>query len=73
MLLVLPSSHSSPVSVTPLPQHEPSGEFTHALAVSSQLSVEPNLSLNWITLPNGAFTSKLIGSRITYTVTPNYN
>ena len=39
MLLVLPSSHSSPVSVTPLPQHEPSGEFTHALAVSSQLSV----------------------------------
>jgi hypothetical protein len=38
--------------------------------VSSQLSVEPNLSLNWITLPTGDFTSKLIGSRITYTVTP---
>jgi hypothetical protein len=38
--------------------------------VSSQLSVEPSLSLNWITLPTGDFTSKLIGSRITYTVTP---
>ena len=36
----------------------------------AQLSVEPNLSLNWITLPTGDFTSKLIGSRITYTVTP---
>ena len=38
--------------------------------VSPQISVEPNISLNWITLPTGSFTTKLFGSRATYTVTP---
>jgi hypothetical protein len=38
--------------------------------VSPRLSVEPNLSLNWITLPTGEFTTRLVGSRLTYTVTP---
>ena len=38
--------------------------------VSPQLSIEPNISLNWITLPTGDFTTKLVGSRITYTMTP---
>jgi hypothetical protein len=38
--------------------------------VSPQLSVEPNISLNWITLPTGDFTTTLLGSRITYTMTP---
>jgi diguanylate cyclase (GGDEF)-like protein len=38
--------------------------------VSSQLSIEPNLSLNWIALPTGTFTARLAGSRITYTMTP---
>jgi hypothetical protein len=38
--------------------------------VSPQLSLEPSISLNWIDLPTGSFTTRLVGSRITYTVTP---
>ncbi|HUR35870.1 MAG TPA: DUF5916 domain-containing protein [Vicinamibacterales bacterium] len=38
--------------------------------LSSRLSVEPSLTLNWITLPAGSFSSRLFGSRITYTATP---
>ena len=37
---------------------------------SSRLSVEPTATLNWIDLPAGHFSSRLIGSRITYTATP---
>ena len=35
-----------------------------------QFSVQPSMSVNWITLPQGAFTSKLASTRLTYTVTP---
>ena len=28
------------------------------------------MSINWIDLPTGSFTTKLVGSRVTYTVTP---
>ncbi|MEQ1908615.1 MAG: DUF5916 domain-containing protein [Vicinamibacterales bacterium] len=38
--------------------------------VSPQLSVEPNIVINWIDLPTGSFTTKLVGSRITFTLTP---
>jgi hypothetical protein len=38
--------------------------------VSARFSLEPNLSINWIDLPTGAFTTKLVGSRVTYTMTP---
>ncbi len=38
--------------------------------VSPQLSLEPNVSVNWITLPTGDFRTTLVGSRVTYTVTP---
>ena len=38
--------------------------------VSPQLSVEPGLSINRVTLPFGAFTSNIVSSRVTYTVTP---
>jgi uncharacterized protein DUF5916 len=38
--------------------------------VFSQLSVEPNVSINWIDLPTGSFTTKLVGSRMTYTLSP---
>jgi hypothetical protein len=38
--------------------------------VSSQLSIEPTYTVNRVTLVEGAFTSHLLGSRITYTVTP---
>ena len=40
------------------------------LNLSSQISVEPSIALNWFQLPTGDFSQKLIGSRITYTVTP---
>ena len=38
--------------------------------VSSQLSLEPTYTVNRVTLVQGAFTSHLAGSRITYTMTP---
>lgn len=38
--------------------------------MSPQLSVEPSLSINWIELPTGSFTTTLLGSRVTYTMTP---
>ncbi len=40
------------------------------LNVSPQLSVEPSIALNWLSLPAGDFTQKLVGSRVTYTMTP---
>jgi hypothetical protein len=38
--------------------------------VTPRFSLEPNISANWIDLPSGAFTTTLVGSRVTYTVTP---
>lgn len=38
--------------------------------VSSQLGIEPNISLNWIDLPQGSFTNTVLGARTTFTVTP---
>jgi hypothetical protein len=40
--------------------------------VTSQFSVEPNFSINAVDLPvpNGSFTAKLLGPRVTYTMTP---
>jgi len=35
-----------------------------------QLSIEPSLSINWVELVEGSFTTTLIGSRVTYTMTP---
>ncbi len=40
------------------------------LNLSPRLSVEPSLTLNWLTLPAGAFTNVLTGGRITFTLTP---
>lgn len=40
------------------------------LNLSPQLSVEPNVSINWVDLPHGAFTSHVIGSRVSYSMTP---
>jgi hypothetical protein len=34
------------------------------------LAVEPSISLNWIDIPQGAFTNTVVGGRATYTVTP---
>ena len=38
--------------------------------LTRQLSVEPGLSLNWIDLPEGSFTTELVTARTTFTVTP---
>jgi hypothetical protein len=40
--------------------------------VTSQFSVEPNFSMNAVELPvpNGSFTAKLFGPRVTFTMTP---
>jgi hypothetical protein len=38
--------------------------------ITSQLSVEPSLSVNWVDLAEGSFTTHLIASRVTYTMTP---
>jgi hypothetical protein len=38
--------------------------------VSNQISVEPSLSLNWVDLAQGSFVTRLVGSRVTYTMTP---
>ena len=38
--------------------------------VSPQLSIEPGLSINRVSLPFGDFTTKLVSSRVTYTITP---
>jgi hypothetical protein len=38
--------------------------------MTPQLSVEPRVSVDRVDLPQGSFTSRLIGSRVTYTMTP---
>jgi uncharacterized protein DUF5916 len=38
--------------------------------VGSQLSVEPTYQLNLVDLTEGSFTNQLVGSRVTYTMTP---
>ena len=38
--------------------------------VTPQVSIEPNYSVNWVDLAEGSFTTHLLGTRVTYTVTP---
>ena len=40
------------------------------VSVTDALSIEPNYSLNKVTLEQGRFTAHLLGTRITYTMTP---
>lgn len=40
------------------------------LELTPRLSVEPGLSLNWLDLAEGQFTTQLVTARTTYTVTP---
>ncbi len=40
------------------------------LDISPQLIVEPNVTVNWITLPDDKFTQVLFTPRVTYTLTP---
>ena len=45
------------------------GISTGRMHLGPQISLEPTLSLNWVDLREGSFTTTLIGSRIVYTVT----
>ena len=40
------------------------------VGVSQHLYFEPNVSLNWVDLRAGSFTARLVGTRVTYTMTP---
>ena len=40
------------------------------LEVTSQLQVQPGVSLNWVDLPFGSFTAEQVQARAVYTVTP---
>ena len=41
------------------------------IEVSSQLAVEPSVSVNWVDLPFGTFTTTLVTDRTTYTISPH--
>ena len=38
--------------------------------MTPQLTLEPSVSFNWIDLPQGSFTTELVSTRVTYTLTP---
>ena len=40
------------------------------IEITPRFSLEPSVSVNRITLPEGAFTATLVTSRVTYTFTP---
>jgi hypothetical protein len=40
------------------------------LEITPQISIEPGLTVNWIDLPAGTFTSTLLTTRTSYTLTP---
>jgi hypothetical protein len=46
------------------------GVSSGRVSFSTRLSAEPTLSVNKVDLVEGAFTTTLLGSRVTYTVTP---
>jgi hypothetical protein len=40
------------------------------LNLHPQVSIEPTYSINWVDVDQGSFTAQLMGTRLTYTVTP---
>ncbi len=38
--------------------------------ITPQLSLEPSLQINWVSLVQGSFTAKVVRSRLSYTMTP---
>ena len=44
--------------------------FRNRVEVTPQFSLEPNIAINWIDLPQGAFTTSLARLRATYTLSP---
>ena len=45
-------------------------DYSGRLELHPQVSLEPRISLNWIDLPEGKFTTRLFSARTTYTLTP---
>jgi hypothetical protein len=51
--------------------HKTSATLSSAfLNISPRVSMQPSVSVNWVNLVEGSFVARLIGSRITYTMTP---
>ena len=44
--------------------------FRGRVGVTPQLTLEPSVSFNWIDLPQGSFSTELVATRLTYTLTP---
>ena len=44
--------------------------FRGRVKLTPRLGLEPNIALNWIDLPNGSFTDKVVGARSVFTMTP---
>jgi len=40
------------------------------MEVSPRFSLQPTFSVNWVTVPQGDFTTRLAGTRVTFTMTP---
>jgi hypothetical protein len=47
-----------------------SASYSGRLDLGSRLGVEPRITINWIDLPSGEFTTKIISSRVGLTMTP---
>jgi hypothetical protein len=47
-----------------------SASYSGRVKLTSQLAVEPRISIDKVTLPEGNFTTKLVGARTTYTLSP---
>jgi hypothetical protein len=64
-------STNSRSNTAPL-QRQPNdaGVFAGRVSITNALSVEPTYSLNKVHLVQGRFTTHLMGSRVTYTMTP---
>ena len=44
--------------------------FNGRIELSPQLSLEPRIAVNWVDLAEGEFTSRLYGTRVTFTLSP---
>ncbi len=44
--------------------------FQGRVEISPRLGIEPNISRNWIDVPEGKFTTTVVGARTTLTITP---
>ena len=44
--------------------------YTGRVEVTPRFSIEPRISFNWISLPDGRFSARLLSTRSTYTLTP---